>query len=57
MFHLTKKAKLRFSILNYERTSLLIYGEFFHGVNKLPEFLISTFCNKLTGQEKKWKGH
>lgn len=34
---------------------MLIYSEFFHSVNKLPELLIPTFCNKLTAQEEKIK--
>lgn len=55
MLHLSKnKAQLEsYIVLNNEHTSTLIYSEFFHSVNKLPELLISTFCNKLTAQEEK----
>lgn len=40
-------------ITTFEKhTSMLVYSKFFHSINKLPEFLIPIFANKLTAQEK-----
>lgn len=46
------KFKMHFEYSNNKNTSMLVYGELFHSVNKLPEFFIPIFTNKLTAVEK-----
>ena len=34
------------------RTSILVHGELFHSVHKLPELVVAVFCNKLAVRKR-----